>query len=84
MNYDEIQTLRKQIIAELVSEFPGLPLSIEHYKLAEMRVQTALLGKTETADVTVKTNEAIAENLEELMKEKDTDSLVKEEKKHDG
>lgn len=51
--------LRRQIVEEIKEEFNPMPLTVEHYKLAEMRLQTALGVATQT----------IAEELEVMNEE---------------
>lgn len=48
MIYDEITKLRASLLEEIKEQFFGLPLTIEHYKLCEMRVQTALIMMNST------------------------------------
>jgi hypothetical protein len=40
--YEEVQKIREEVINEMQRVYPNLTL--EHYKLAEMRVQTILMA----------------------------------------
>lgn len=56
MKYDDIATLRSAILEEIREQFYGLPITVEHYKLCEMHVQTIimLLNKNTLRDEIVK------------------------------
>lgn len=62
MIYRDISELRKSIIEEMKAEFPGLPLTIEHYRLAEVRLQTAL--GVSIQEMTQQVNEIVEEKQE--------------------
>lgn len=52
MTYDDIKNLRSAVLEEIQEQFFGLPLTVEHHKLCEMRIQTIalLLNKNTLTD----------------------------------
>lgn len=42
INYDVLKATRELLLDDIRSEFPGVPLSTDHYILAEHRLQTLL------------------------------------------
>lgn len=42
MDYTHIKSLREAVLEELRQEFSPMPITVEHYKLAEIRLQTLL------------------------------------------
>lgn len=42
MDYSQIRALRIAIIDEIKVDLGGVPFSVDHYRLAELRLQTAI------------------------------------------
>lgn len=42
MTHDEIETLRKSVVARLLEQFHPMPLTVDHYRLAEEMLFTEL------------------------------------------
>lgn len=40
--FDTLQAARRQIIEDIKADFQGVPLSVEHYILAEHRLQSMI------------------------------------------
>lgn len=65
INYDDISVARGLIISEIQSAFPGVPLSVEHYILAEHRLQSLILSGLLNFEEADETNVKISESIEE-------------------
>ena len=62
-NYDDIVAARKLIIDDIKAEFVGVPLSVDHYILAEHRLQTLITAELVGDATNIKIKAGITDKL---------------------
>lgn len=82
--YEEIRELRRQVTDELKLELPqGIPFTTEHYRLVELRLQTALAvaARTISEELQVLNEEVRAEKAGDMPAEPTPEEPVSDDPK---
>lgn len=64
INYDDIASARKLLLDDIKAEFQGVPLSVDHYILAEHRLQTLIQSELVGEPTEIKIKDGIATKLD--------------------